>query len=324
MSSDIDFGTRDEKGHWKPPYPAGFSPVFSRPIRPLRIIKWLLGWGGYIFPMYLFYAALAWATWTYLQPAAERFVNIDIGLILIMLGRNLGFAVIVYGTYHLLLYRWKIHGNRQKFHPDWQQKSKKFLFGNQVYDNVFYTLVSGVPIWTAYEILYFRLLATDSIPWLRYADSPLWFVVLFLIVPLWRETHFYFIHRLIHWKPLLRAVHSVHHRNPNPGPWSGLSMHPVEHLLYFSQLLIHIVVPSHPIHLLFNAQITALSPARGHIGFEGPLFNGAWPTGDYYHYLHHKYVSCNFGTGLIPWDRWLGRYYDGEGPYRTPTKKRTK
>jgi hypothetical protein len=33
-------------------------------------------------------------------------------------------------------------------------------------------------------------------------------------------------------------VHSVHHNSVNPSPWSSLSMHPVEHLLYWSDSLI--------------------------------------------------------------------------------------
>ena len=36
----------------------------------------------------------------------------------------------------------------------------------------------------------------------------------------------------------------------------------VEHLLYFSVVLIHFVVPSHPIHFFFNMQHTALTPVK--------------------------------------------------------------
>jgi sterol desaturase/sphingolipid hydroxylase (fatty acid hydroxylase superfamily) len=114
----------------------------------------------------------------------------------------------------------------------------------------------------------------------------------------------------------MRTVHYVHHKNPNPGPWSGMAMHPVEHLLYLSVVLIHFVIPSHPLHFLMNAQLTALTPAQSHHGFEGPLF-GWWTSGSYYHYLHHRYVSCNFGDGIVPMDRWFGRYYDGLKTYRT-------
>jgi sterol desaturase/sphingolipid hydroxylase (fatty acid hydroxylase superfamily) len=99
-------------------------------------------------------------------------------------------------------------------------------------------------------------------------------------------------------------------------------MHPIEHIGYFSCLLIHFVVPSHPVHFFYDAQLTALTPAQGHTGFEGPIFAGKWPVGDYFHYLHHRHVSCNFGGGGIPWDKWLGRYYGGEGPYKTKAAKK--
>lgn len=76
------------------------------------------------------------------------------------------------------------------------------------------------------------------------------------------------------------------------GPWSGLSMHPVEHLLYFSVVVPHMFVYGHPIHLLFNAQHTGLTPAGGHHGFDG--CEGPGPTkysGSYFHYLHHRYFE---------------------------------
>ena len=42
----------------------------------------------------------------------------------------------------------------------------------------------------------------------------------------------------------------------------------LEHLIYFSQWLILLVVPSHPIHMLYVMQRTALTPAQGHSGFD--------------------------------------------------------
>src|SRR5208337_2076792 len=202
--------------------------------------------------------------------------------------------------------------------PQWQaKKTKKFLFNDQVFDNVFRTCVPGCTVWTAYEALYIWGAANRWWPYLNPAEHPVWFGALFLLTPLWRETHFYCIHKLIHWRPLMNAIHHVHHMNPNPGPWSGLAMHPVEHLLYFSVVAIHFVVPSHPLHFFFNSQPTGLSPAFGHSGFEGPLFNGKWVTGSYFHYLHHRFVSCNFGESTVPLDKWFGRFFDGMGLYRT-------
>jgi hypothetical protein len=32
----------------------------------------------------------------------------------------------------------------------------------------------------------------------------------------------------MHFEPIYKYVHSLHHKSYNPGPWSGLSMHPIE------------------------------------------------------------------------------------------------
>ena len=42
------------------------------------------------------------------------------------------------------------------------------------------------------------------------------------------------MHRLLHWKPLYKHVHYLHHKNVNPNPWSGMAMHPVEIVIYLS------------------------------------------------------------------------------------------
>ena len=67
-----------------------------------------------------------------------------------------------------------------------------------------------------------------------------------MFIPIFTSMHFYFVHRFLHWPPLYRIAHALHHRNANVGPWSGLSMHPIEHVLYLSSTLIHLVLASSP------------------------------------------------------------------------------
>lgn len=45
------------------------------------------------------------------------------------------------------------------------------------------------------------------------------------------DVYFYFKHRLLHTKWLLRKVHVVHHRSVNPTPLSAYCFHPVEAIL---------------------------------------------------------------------------------------------
>jgi sterol desaturase/sphingolipid hydroxylase (fatty acid hydroxylase superfamily) len=128
----------------------------------------------------------------------------------------------------------KAQGNTFKYSAKWlDTDNPTFLFRNQTTDNMIWTLTSGIPIWTAYEVVTLWVFANDYIPWVSWAAHPVYFALLMLAIPLLREVHFYCVHRLLHVPVLYRTVHRLHHNNVNPGPWSGLAMHPVEHLLYF-------------------------------------------------------------------------------------------
>ena len=34
-------------------------------------------------------------------------------------------------------------------------------------------------------------------------------------------------------------------------------------------------------------------------------------TESYFHYLHHKYVKVNYGSPLLPVDKWFDTFHDG-------------
>ncbi|MGK0171368.1 MAG: lathosterol oxidase, partial [Gammaproteobacteria bacterium] len=177
----------------------------------------------------------------------------------------------------------------------------------------FWTLVSGALVWTGYEVLYFWGVANDVIPTLEFSSHPLTFIAWLLVLPVITSTHFYFIHLLLHWPPLYDHVHRLHHRNVHIGPWAGMSMHPVEHILYISSVLIHYVIPSHPAFVLFHLYSRCLAPAFSHAGFEKLLVKDKVVTdaADFHHQLHHKFFDCNYGTVDAPWDRWLNTLHDG-------------
>ena len=90
-------------------------------------------------------------------------------------------------------------------------------------------------------------------------------------------------------------------------------MHPIEHLVVFSSVLIHRSVPSHPIHMLMNAQDNVLPPALGHMGFQQLLLKGNLkvPASNGFHHLHHRFFECNYGEPRMPLDYWFGTYHDG-------------
>jgi len=132
-----------------------------------------------------------------------------------------------------------------------------------------------------------------------------------IVIPLWREFHFYFAHRLIHVRVLYKFVHSLHHRNNDPDTFSGLCMHPVEHVFYYSCFLPSLYFKMSPFHFLWNGIHLTLSPACSHSGFEDH-----WQS-DQFHYLHHVRFECNYGGGGIPLDGLFGTFRDKIGDSAT-------
>ena len=320
---DLKLGTRNKRGDWTPNKHLELAPYFTWPREPRKYLDWLI---GYLFPWNFLFMALAVISWLYLTPSIETLKTLAPGWIVYLLARNSLLVLIIYGALELRLYIKRAQANRFKFNGKWpsENPSDVFMFKNQNVDNIIRTFATGVPIWTAYEVLGLWCYANGWGLWGTFADYPVWFVVFAFVLPLWHEFHFYCIHRLIHVPILYKWIHSVHHNSVNPSPWSSLSMHPVEHLLYWSDSLIHLIVPSHPLIFLYNLQITGTGAVVGHVGFdkmeagEGKAIN----TSAYAHYLHHKHFEVNYADGATALDKLFGTWHDGSNEAQAQMEER--
>ena len=305
---------KTERGQWAPDKPISYGPAFASPWSLKAFFKWFFGFPGFLLPWTIPYAVLAFVIWQWFTPSLETMKTIQPGWVLLVFARNFVMALLVYGGWHLWFYRLKKQGTNFKYNKQWpKDESSLFTFGNQVHDNMFHTLASGVPIWTAYEVLLLWAYANGYAPIISMSENPIWFFVVFLIIPLIHEVGFYFAHRLVHFPLLYKWAHHLHHRNVSPGPWSGLSMHPIEHVIYFASILLFFIIPAHPIHMINLASRLGVSPAQGHTGFDR-LDLGEETTMDvsyYAHYLHHKYFEVNYADGMVPLDKWFGSFHDG-------------
>ena len=298
---------------WHPDLPIPTSPVFAWPPRPVAAVKWLAGYWLALSAVVLEFA-LAWAVFAWLQPTAEQAQTLALDWIAQIYLRNLILLCLVAGSLHYYFYIFKGQGRRLKYdRRDLLRKSNLFTFKNQVWDNMFWSIASGVTFWTGYEVLYFWAAGNGYVPGLVFSTNPVWFIAWFVIIPMWSSMHFYWVHRALHWAPLYKLAHALHHRNINIGPWTGISMHPIEHFIYYSSVLIHFVVPSHAVHVIFHFYLNSLNPAFSHTGFDSLETGGKkrMQVGDFFHQLHHKYFQCNYGTAEMPWDRWFGSFHDG-------------
>lgn len=309
-----------------PEVPIMGSPFFTWPPRPREMLAWV--WNSwFLITEKLIILGIAFAVYFWLQPPLEQMKTPAFGWVAGLYVRNLALIGIVAGGLHLYFYTFTKQGQRLRYDArPLMMKGRQFTLGGQIRDNMFWTLGSGVLVWSTYEALMLWALANGYAPMLTWAANPVWFVALFLLIPVWESFYFYWIHRLLHVPPLYRHVHALHHRNINVGPWSGLSMHPVEHVIYLGSVLIHWIVAAHPVHILFHLQYYTLTAVTTHSGFEGLLVRDAnrLKLGTFHHQLHHRYFECNYGSLEIPWDRFFGSFHDGTPDADARMKERRK
>src|SRR5690606_37294087 len=222
---DLKFGTRNKRGDYTPNEPVTVAPLLVWPWSITAFLKWL---PGYFLPWNVMFMALAFVIWKYTLPAAGTMQSLSIGWIAGIWLRNMAIILIIYGALELRLYVRRRQGNRFKYNAKWpsEQPSDVFMFRSQNIDNFIRSFGTGIPIWTAYEVLGLWAWANGWGPWTTFAENPVWLAVFGLLIPVIHEVHFYLIHRLIHVPFLYRWLHSVHHNSVNPSPWSSLSMHP--------------------------------------------------------------------------------------------------
>jgi sterol desaturase/sphingolipid hydroxylase (fatty acid hydroxylase superfamily) len=310
---DLIYGNRNKRGDWAPNARAEVAPFWAWPPRLTKVLRWL---PEYFWPWNAFHMVTALAYWRFVVPDVETMKTLDWRWALWLYAVNAAAIFVMYGSIELFYYMKRKQGTRFKFNGRFpaDQPSDVFWFKSQNIDNFLRSFFLSIPMWTAVEVLVLWCFANGFVPWLSWADHPLYLALLVLVTPAIHEVHFFCIHRAIHWPPLYRWVHSVHHNSINPSPWSSLSMHPVESFAYFAVGFWHLLIPSNPVVALFQMHIAGFGAVNGHIGFDKLEITdeAALDSHAYVHYLHHKYFEVNYGgDGLIPLDKWFGTWHDG-------------
>jgi sterol desaturase/sphingolipid hydroxylase (fatty acid hydroxylase superfamily) len=313
MVDDLQSGTRDDRGDWKPSARLELPPYLRWPLNPIAILKWL---PGYLFPWNAFHMATALAYWYLVIPDVEVMQTIRWDWAVRLYAINAAAIFVMYGSIEFLFYVRRKQGTQFKYSGRFpaDRPSDAFWFKSQNIDNALRTFLISIPLWTLVQVLFLWCFATGAVPWLLWADHPVYLAVLAFFAPMLHEVHFFVIHRLIHVPLLYKWVHAVHHKSVNPTPWSSLSMHPVESFIYHAVAFWHLVIPSNPILALFQLHLAGFGAINGHIGFDHLELGGRFKLKShaYAHYLHHKLFEVNYGgDGLIPLDKWLGSWHDG-------------
>lgn len=217
---------------------------------------------------------------------------------------NLSRYVLFAGGAWLVFWKW--------FYPKWEARrispedptpgQIRREIGMSAVSMTIFLLPVMIGLYTAragYSKLYFR---ADEYGWTWYALS---YVALFF----WHDTYFYWTHRLMHWGPIYRLVHRVHHLSRHPTPFTAFSFHPLEALIEgLPVVALSFLVP---LHVGATALFTLFSLAfnvYGHLGFRVWNHRGVakYLNSTEDHGAHHERFLGNYGLYTSLWDRAMG------------------
>jgi lathosterol oxidase len=209
------------------------------------------------------------------------------------------------GSIFLFLYVWK----KKKY---WSAKIQQRYPGNkqllhEIKYSFFTILIFGLVIFqvmwaskTRLTLIYYPI---DKYGYAYYFFSiPLMFLV--------HDAYFYWTHRFLHWKPVFKMVHKVHHYSINPTPFSSYCFHPLEALIEVGIFpLLVFTIPYHVSAIAVFSVYTLTMNVMGHTGYEFfPKWFARhkilkWHNTATHHNMHHKFVKCNYGLYFNFWDR---------------------
>ncbi len=133
-----------------------------------------------------------------------------------------------------------------------------------------------------------------------------------LLFAAWNELYFFSCHWLLHRPFLFRRVHSVHHYSVTTTPFSSLSFHWFEALLYSGTMILIMLVHDFDIlAIMLWPAISMTANTFGHANFSWPTHTqgASFLENNWRHGTHHRKATRNFGF-WTPWlDRWLASGY---------------
>ncbi|MEM9518332.1 MAG: sterol desaturase family protein [Actinomycetota bacterium] len=316
----------DTKTRWllTPELPLQPAP-FYRTLHPGAILTHVARtwrpWGTRVFML-----AVAACIWWFAAPDLDDAQRFSFGWMSQIWLRNLVLVAVITGGLHWWLWIKKAQQDLRYDKREMGRDKRIFLFDDQVKDNMFLTLVSAMAIGSLWESIGWWAYANDIAPTISWDDNPVWFVALFALIPLWSIMYFSVTHWLLHRGPAYTHVHSWHHKNVNVGPWSGLAMHPLEHVVLYGDVLLFLVLPAHPAHFLFAMMHHSLGAPMSHTGHDALRLPGGirFELGDFFHQLHHRFIECNYGGQESPLDLAIDAWHDGtpDGDAATAARRR--
>ena len=165
-------------------------------------------------------------------------------------------------------------------------------------------------------VLYFIYLGTGYSPVYYDVHEYGWayFFLSMLVMAILNDAAFYWTHRVMHWTPVYKKVHALHHRFTDVNAWTTYSFHFFESVIaailtfYVPALLF----PWHPAALMLYSTCNIAWSTYLHCGYD--LVPKEWQNrrpftwfySSTHHFHHHQNPNCNYGLYFTIWDRMMG------------------
>lgn len=133
-----------------------------------------------------------------------------------------------------------------------------------------------------------------------------WPFISFFLYLIILDTHYYWLHRLLHRKTFY-PMHVVHHSSRRPTAWTSFAFHPVEATL--QAMVIPVLVFFIPIHwgvlagILFVMTMFGVTNHLGHEIYPHFLEKRLFLITALHHQNHHRYPTRNYGLFFTFWDK---------------------
>lgn len=219
---------------------------------------------------------------------------------------NISFFIVFWGAIFFAFYVYILWLYHKKSHKISEKKVSKYILKIEKRNTYF-------SFWI-YILMIFWLFFAFQKWYINFDFTLSWFVIPYwIILIIFHDTYFFFLHRFLHTKFMYKYVHKYHHASVHPSAWSAYNFHPVEAVLYTFAAIPIFFVDINIYALFFAIFYNDLLNFLGHSGYE--LFEKK-PKNIFlkyvvlvtYHDLHHSHNKGNFALYFSWWDKLFGTY----------------
>ena len=184
MSDNLDNKKVNSDWNYHPGIPLQNNSLFRSPLYPSFLIAWIYrNWLHLSEKVIL--VIISFLIWYFVYPSLDQTKNFELTWILQIWVINLVLMIMIAGGLHWYFYIIKGQEKRLKFDKREQGKGKLWDFSNQVYDNMFWSLTSGIGQLTIFQSITMWLLANNYSPVNSFSSNLFWFFGFFLLLPIW-------------------------------------------------------------------------------------------------------------------------------------------